>query len=105
MAQVFDPLENEQDRQGGSTSLIDDKLRGSELLEEIEAFEMEQADLEANSLGKWVVFHGQERVGVYDDFQEAAQESVRRFGRGPYLIRRVGEKEMALPSSLLFGDR
>ena len=42
----------------------------SELDQELKAFEAMKADLEEHHMGKWVV--------------------IRRFGRGPFLIRQLG---------------
>ena len=50
--------------------------------------------------GKWVVFHDREFIGSYDEFEDAAAEAVTQFGRGPYLIRPVGEQPIPLPASL-----
>lgn len=72
------------------------------LKEEIAAYETMRNDLETEHLFKWVVVHDKELVGIYEDFQKAAQEAVERFGRGPYLIRRVGESSVTLPASLLY---
>lgn len=72
------------------------------LKEEITAYEAMRDELETEHLLKWVVFHDKELIGIYEDFQEAAQEAVKRFGRGPYLIRRVGAPPVTLPASLLY---
>ena len=70
--------------------------------DEIAAFEKERADLEKNHMGKWVLFHDLKRVGIYGDFQAAADEAVRKFGRGPYLIRQIGAPPVVLPASVLY---
>lgn len=72
------------------------------LEKEIEAFTACQADLERDHPAKWVVFHDSDLVGVFDSFDEAAQEAVQRFGRGPYLIRQVGAPDIALPASIMY---
>jgi hypothetical protein len=49
------------------------------------------------------VFHGGQLVGSFDNLDNAAHEAVTRFGRGPYLIRRVGDPtSMAIPTSVAF---
>ena len=63
---------------------------------EIAAYDGMRDYLEANHFGQWTVIHDDELVGTYDDFQEAAQEAVSRFGRGPYLIRQVGAGPITL---------
>ena len=74
------------------------------LSDQIEAYTAMRDQLERDHLGQWVVFYGEELVGAYDDFQLAAESAVQRFGRGPYLIRRVGEPPPRLPTSVLYGN-
>lgn len=62
----------------------------ADLLKDIAAYEATQTELEARHFGKWVVLHDEKFIGAYDTFNAAAEIAVRRFGRGPYLIRRVG---------------
>lgn len=69
---------------------------------EMAAYERMRSDLEIEHLGEWVVVHGGKVIGTYDDFQEAAGTAVERFGRGPYLIKRIGEPPLTLPASLLY---
>jgi hypothetical protein len=64
---------------------------------EIAAYRAQLFELETQAYGQWVVFHGAERQGVFRTFEEAAQEAVRKFGRGPYLIRQVGAPPVSLP--------
>ena len=70
------------------------------LAKEIAAFERMQPDLERHHMGKFVVFHGEEFAGGWDTLDAAASEAVRRFGRGPYLIRQVGAPPIAIPASV-----
>ena len=72
------------------------------LKKEIAAYERIRDDLELEHFGEWVVVRGEKLIGTYDDFQEAAADAVRRFGRGPYLIRRVGAPPPTLPASVLY---
>ena len=53
-------------------------------------------------MGKWVLFHDLQLIGLYDSFQAVAEDAVQRFGRGPYLIRQVGAAELSLPASLTY---
>jgi hypothetical protein len=64
---------------------------------ELAAYRSQLFDLENQFFGKWVLFHGEARIGVFDAFETAAVEAVRRFGRGPYLIREVGAPPVSLP--------
>lgn len=70
--------------------------------DEIAAYDRMRGDLEAHLMGKWVVVHDGELVSPYDSFEAAAGEAVRRFGRGPYLIRQVGSPPVTLPASLMY---
>lgn len=72
------------------------------LQQEIAAYDRIRDYLETEHLGKWVVVHDEELIGTYGEFEEAAQDAVCRFGRGPYLIRRVGEGPITLPASVLY---
>ncbi len=72
------------------------------LSSQIAAYEEMRDLLETDHFGKWVVFHGGELVNTYESFEEAAEEAVLRFGRGPYLIRQVGAPPAALPASVLY---
>ena len=60
------------------------------LQREIDAYERMRDRLEADCLRQWVVVHDEELVGAYESFEDAAMDAVKRFGRGPYLIRQVG---------------
>ena len=72
------------------------------LLEEIAAYDRMRDVLETQYLDKWVVIRDGEIQLSCDSFQEAARFAMRRFGRGPYLIRRVGAGPISLPASLAF---
>ena len=77
----------------------------AKLSEEIAAYERMQDVLEADHFGEWVVVHDGELIGAYDKFEDAADTAIRRFGPGPYLIRRVGRGPIRLSPSLLYGLR
>ena len=74
----------------------------AELDIEIAAYEVRREELEEHHMHKWVLFHGEDLVGTFDDFNTAAVEAVRRFGGGPYLIRQVGAARPVLPASIQF---
>lgn len=69
---------------------------------DIAAYTKQQAELEEKHMGKWVLFHNEQFVSVYDSFPEAAKDAVSKFGRGPYLIRQVGAPSVVMPASVLF---
>ncbi len=73
-----------------------------DLIKDIEAYETMKRELEVNHLGKWVVFHNEKFHGEYETFEAAAQDAVKHFGRGPYLIRCVGAPPKTLPASVLY---
>ncbi len=75
----------------------------SPLQEEIAAYQAMEADLRKHHLGKFVVFHGNEFMDAFDTFDSAACEAIKKFGRGPYLIRRVADRVvMPMPASVAF---
>ncbi len=74
----------------------------AELSEEIAAYEQMRGDLEAKHLGKWVLVYDKNLVGIYDTFEAAADVAVRKFGRGPYLIRQIGAPPLTLPASVMY---
>ena len=67
---------------------------------EIPAYNRMRTELEANHFNEWVVVHGGKLVGAYATFEAAAEESTKRFGRAPYLIRQVGARPLRLPISV-----
>ena len=69
---------------------------------EIIAYDLMREELETKHHGEWVLAHDQKLIGLYKTFQEAANIATRRFGRGPYLIKKIGEGPLKLPSSVLF---
>jgi hypothetical protein len=74
------------------------------LVQERKLFERLRPELEARSKGKWALIRDSEFVGTFDDFEAAAKEAVRRFGRGPYLIREVGAPDVTLPASVIYAN-
>ncbi len=70
--------------------------------ENIAVYDAIRERLEQEYFGKWVVFYDREFVGNYDEFEDAAEVAIARFGRGPYLIRQVGERPIRLPASILY---
>ena len=69
---------------------------------EIAAYDRMRDCLERDHLHRWVVIFGEELSGTFDDFQDAAADATRRYGRGPYLIRQVGAPPATLPASVLY---
>ena len=69
---------------------------------EIAAYERMRPDLEVKHTGEWVLVHDGQLIKVFDDFEAAASDAVRSFGRGPYLIRQVGAPPVTLPASVMY---
>ena len=74
----------------------------AKLKEEIAAYEEMRGDLELDHYGEWVVIYNKKLVGAYGSNEKAAEEAAKRFGRGPFLIRQVGDYPLALPTSVLY---
>ena len=72
------------------------------LLENIEEYDQMREVLETQYWGKWVVFYDRELVKIDESFQNVAEFAVVNYGRGPYLIRQVGEPPIMLPSSAIY---
>ena len=62
----------------------------SEIKEEIAAYELLRPELEEKHMGKWVLLYNLKLIDIYESFEAAAEDAVKRFGGGPYLIRQVG---------------
>ena len=60
------------------------------LEENIEAYEKIQGLMETDHWGKHVVFYDREFRGSFKEFYQAIEFALERWGRGPYLIRKVG---------------
>lgn len=72
------------------------------LSKEIAAYERMRAELEASHGGRWAVFHQEDFVGVFSEFEDAATEAIERFDLGPYLIRQIGVEVIPVSSTAVF---
>jgi hypothetical protein len=70
---------------------------------DIIAYEAMRSELEASHIGSWVLVYDRDLVGIYDSFESAAGVAVSKFGKGPYLIRRIGSASVTLPTSVMYG--
>jgi hypothetical protein len=70
--------------------------------QEVAAYAEMQAELESKHMGKWVLIREGQLISICDSFEAAAEDAVRRFGRGPYLIRQVGAPPVTLPASVMY---
>jgi len=74
----------------------------ADITQDIAAYEEKRSELELKHMGKWVLIYDRKLIGVYDSVDATAAEAVRRFGRGPYLIRQVGASHVTLPASVMY---
>jgi hypothetical protein len=61
---------------------------------EIRTYDERREEFERRFNGKFVVIHGRELLGVYDDFNSANREGERLLDVAPFLIRQVGMSEL-----------
>ena len=72
------------------------------LEENVAAYEQMREELEKRHMHQWVVIYGEDLVGVFPDFQKAADLAVTRFGPGPYHIKKIGEPPLQFAPTLRF---
>ena len=73
-----------------------------ELSRQIAAYEDMQPMLEMDHFGEWVVFYDEELIGTYESDQDALNDAVCKFGRGPYLIRQIGSLPIPPLASIIY---
>ena len=73
-----------------------------ELAKDIEAYEKLRQELEAEHTGKWVLIYNQKFIALYESFEKAAEDAVKKFGSGPYLIRQIGAPPITLSASVMY---
>lgn len=59
------------------------------LEKELALFEKMKPELLKNHKGKFVLMHGEILCGTYDTAENAYNEGVKRFGREPFLIKKL----------------
>jgi hypothetical protein len=74
----------------------------SDLKRDIEFYTTNKEAIECEHTGKWVLISDQKVIGIHNSFENAADEAVRLFGEGPYLIRQVGAPPIVLPASVMY---
>ncbi len=74
----------------------------AELDQEIELYNGMKSELETHHMGKWVLIHDLKLISIHDSFESAAEDAVKKFGRGPYLLRQVGAPPVVLPASVMY---
>jgi hypothetical protein len=60
---------------------------------ELATYQRLKADLLKNHLGKFVLIKGEEFLGTFDNAGNAYEAGVKRFGKEPFLVRRVTESD------------
>ena len=50
---------------------------------------------------RFLLIHGDKLIGAYESRSEAVAEGVRRYGQGPFLVRRTGDETMVLTAPAL----
>lgn len=63
------------------------------LEKELALFAKMKPDLLKNHDGKFVLIRSEEFIGAYDSAENAYAEGVKRFGREPFLVKKVTEQE------------
>ena len=61
------------------------------LAEETEFLDANMAKFAAAYPGKALLVKGNELIGAFDTESEAVDEGVKRYGKGPFLVRKAGE--------------
>ena len=63
------------------------------LEKELALYEKMKADLLKAYNNKFVLIHGEEFCGAFDTAENAYSEGVKRFGREPFLVKKVVAQE------------
>lgn len=63
------------------------------LEKELALFAKIKPELLKNHEGKFVLIRGAELIGAFDSAENAYAEGVKRFGREPFLVKKVTEQE------------
>jgi len=63
------------------------------LEKELAVYEKMKTDLLKTHNGKFVLIHAEDFCGAFDTAENAYNEGVQRFGRDPFLVKKVSEKE------------
>jgi hypothetical protein len=61
------------------------------LQEEMNTFELKNAELIATAQGKYALVHNTQIVGTFADEKDAIAQGYREFGNVPFLVRQIVE--------------
>jgi hypothetical protein len=60
---------------------------------ELATFEKMKENLLKTYKDKFALIHGEEFIGAFDTPDTAYQEGINKFGKEPFLVKRISEKE------------
>lgn len=69
---------------------------------ELATFERLKAQLLENHSGKFALIKGEEFIDAFDTPDNAYQEGIHRFGREPFLVKRISATEEVYRNQSLF---
>ena len=72
------------------------------LEQELATFDRLKTQLLENHTGKFALIKGEEFIDAFDTADNAYQEGVTRFGREPFLVKRISQTEEVYRNQALF---
>ncbi len=76
-------------------------MSGTLLAAETAYFDTNAKELLLTYPNRYLLIHGEEVIGDFERHSEAVAEGARRFGRGPFLVRRTGDKAIEFSAPAL----
>src|SRR5258708_4152250 len=70
--------------------------------QDIAFYESKKNYFETDHMGEWVLVCDLKVISFYSSFELAAEDAVKKFGSGPYLIRQIGATPIVLPVSVMY---
>ena len=79
------------------------EIEGKEPILEVESrfYESNREEYVEEFPDQFVLIYGEGFYGAFDTMSEAIDEGVRRFGAGPFLVRKSGDDELVLSTFTL----
>jgi orotidine-5'-phosphate decarboxylase len=97
------PIMNAEDKRQAASAIIQEIDEAASLERQKEVYRREKERLEQHHMGEWVIVQGEAVRGTFASFNETATFAVKKYGRGPYLIREIGfTGEVRLPASVMY---
>lgn len=72
------------------------------LEKELATFDSMKEELLKNYSGKFALIRGDKFVGAFDTASNAYQEGINQFGKEPFLVKRISEREEVYRNQALF---